>query len=93
MGWKESMHVQTIAHPLLALGHLCEGGVMRQSMKKRGGGSFVRTPLLGIKTRPTKRGGRVCKNPHGVVSAEVPPPLLYSTHHAHRDRSSIAHVQ
>ena len=68
--------MQTIVHPLLALGHLCEGGVMRPLMKK-GGGSFVCTPCFGIKTRPTKEGGGVAKTLMASISAEAPPPPLH----------------
>ena len=51
MGWKESMHVQTIVHPLQALGHRCEVGIIRPSM---GGGVLCVHTLVWHKTRPTK---------------------------------------
>ena len=69
--------MQTIVHPLLAVGHLCECGVMRPSMKK-GGVSLCAHPRLAYKPGQRKKGGGCktlaneqmggggCKTPHGI---------------------------
>ena len=60
----------------LAAGHLCEGGVMRPSMEKKGGFLCVHT-LVWHKKPPTKKGGFV-KPLMASISVDAPPPMVES---------------